>query len=124
MVQKNIKLVLIDDNEIVRSSLKLLLDTQEDILVVAEGWDGLDAIRLSSIHAPDVILLDIDIPGVDGILATRIITDFFPKIKIIALYTSKDNGSVQKILDLGAYSTISKNISCEEIIKSIRNSVK
>ena len=123
MVQKNIKLVLVDDNEIVRSSLKLFLDTQEDILVVAEGWDGLDAISLSSKHAPDVILLDIDMPGVDGILATRIITDFFPRIKIIALYTSKDNGNVQKILDSGAHSTISKNISCDEIIKSIRNSV-
>ena len=81
----SIKLMLVDDHDIVRAGLRMLLDAQPDMEIVAEAGSGPDAITLAKTHNPDIILMDVNMPGMNGIEATRRLTACCPEIAVLAL---------------------------------------
>ncbi len=80
-----IKILLVDDHAVVRSGLSKFLMVNKDLKLVAEASDGNEAVQMVSLHKPDVVLMDLMMPGMDGIAATREIHQKYPKVKVIAL---------------------------------------
>ena len=118
-----IRIVLADDNDIVRSSLSLFILSNPDMQLVGEASNGMEAIAVCTLQKPDLILMDISMPVVDGIEATRIIRRRFPDLYILALSSIDDNGKVERILDYGANSTVPKHTSADVLSKIIRSSI-
>jgi DNA-binding NarL/FixJ family response regulator len=118
-----IRIVLADDNEIVRSSLKLFIEANPDFQLVGEAANGIEAIAVCTVQKPDLVLIDISMPVVDGIEATRIIRRRFPEVYILALSTIDDNGKVERILNNGADNYVPKYTSVDDLGKIIRSSI-
>ena len=83
-----IKILLVDDHTVVRSGLSKFLMVNKDLKLVGEASDGQEAIQMVSLHKPDVVLMDLMMPGMDGITATREIHKKYPQVKVIALKAS------------------------------------
>jgi len=115
--------VLVDDNEVVRNSLKLFIAVSEELQLVGEASNGCEAISACALLQPDLILMDINMPSMNGIEATQIISQHCPDVIILALTSLCDDGNIQKIIEAGAVSAISKQISIDDITKIIRESV-
>ena len=113
--------MVVDDHPLVRHGIKTVFDAYDDILLVAEAENGKDAIELYNKHKPDVVLMDMVMPELDGATATGILCKKSPDVKIIALTSFNDNDLINKSLKAGAISFILKNISAEELIKTIRD---
>jgi NarL family two-component system response regulator LiaR len=118
-----IQVLLVDDHNVVRSGLATFLKAYEDLELVGEAKNGLEAIRLCRQKQPDVILMDLMMPEMDGIAATRAILADHPKIKIIAMTSFEDEQLVQGVLAAGAISYLIKNVTSEELAKAIRDAV-
>ena len=118
-----IRIVLVDDNEVVRNSLKLFIEVSEELQLVGEASNGCEAISACVLHQPDLILMDINMPSMNGIEATRIICQNSPDVIVLALTSLSDDGNIQKIIEAGAISAISKQISIDDITRIIRESV-
>ncbi|HEX2993282.1 MAG TPA: response regulator transcription factor, partial [Anaerolineales bacterium] len=88
------KILLVDDHNVVRSGLAKFLMVNKDFKLVGEASDGAEAVQMASLHKPDVILMDLMMPGMDGITATREIHKRFPQIKIIALTSFAEQNMV------------------------------
>ena len=99
---KRIRLMLVDDHEVVRVGLKAFLQTQGDFDVVAEASNGEEAIHSAMTTHPDVILMDISMPGVDGLEATRRLRILCPKSLILALNVHDDKQYLMQLLAAGA----------------------
>jgi len=119
-----IKVILVDDHPLVREGLKSLLDTYDDIEVVGEAENGLSALELITVKNPDVVLMDIKMPEMNGIDATRKILDKNPAIKIITLTSFVDRQLVENVLKSGAVGYIMKNTTGEKLISVIRDSIE
>jgi DNA-binding NarL/FixJ family response regulator len=116
-----IRVLLADDQRLFSDNLKLMLETlAEDIKVVGIAADGETAVDLADKLAPDLILMDVRMPGMDGVQATRIIHQSHPGIKIVMLTTFLDDVYVEDALQYGAYGYILKNIRSEDLIASLR----
>lgn len=115
-----IRVLLIDDHKLVRSGIRRLLDECADIEVVAEGQCGEDALALSRELKPDVVLMDISMPGIGGLEATRKLLHFNPHVKVIALSVHRDEPYPARLLEAGAYGYVTKDCAAEEIISAIR----
>jgi DNA-binding NarL/FixJ family response regulator len=115
-----IRVMLVDDHALLRAGLAQLLSTVEDIDVVAEAVDGADAQAQAVSVAPDVMLIDINMPNVDGIEATRQITRSCPSIKIVALTSFSDRERVVAMLDAGAVGYLLKDAEPAEVVRGIR----
>jgi NarL family two-component system response regulator LiaR len=115
------KILLVDDHNVVRSGLAKFLMVNKDLKLVAEASDGAEAIQMASLHKPDVILMDLMMPGTDGITATREIHKKFPQIKIIALTSFADQNMVQGALQAGAIGYLQKNVTAKELGNAIRS---
>ena len=113
-------LLLVDDHAIVRSGLRLLLEKQPDLRVVGEAGDGQAAIELAQELAPDVVVMDISMPNMDGIEATRRILDESPGIKVIVLSIHGDSRYVKDMLQAGAAGYLLKESVPEELVRGIR----
>jgi len=96
------KLLIVDDDPLIRKSLSLTLGAEPDITVVGTAADGAEALQLCEAHAPNILLMDIRMPGVDGIAATRLIKQRFPHVKIMMLTTFDDKPNIQQALTAGA----------------------
>ena len=118
-----IKTLLVEDQELVRTGVKALLTTAKDISVIGLASSGEEAIDMLKDVSPDVILMDINMPGIGGIEACRRIIQRFPSIKIIALTVHKDGPVPQQLLRLGVPGFISKSSSAEEMVNAIRQVV-
>ena len=118
-----IRIVLVDDNEVVRNSLKLFIEVSEELQLVGEASNGYEALSACALHQPDLILMDINMPSMNGIEATRIICQNSPDVIVLALTSLSDDGNIQKIIEAGAISAISKQISIDDITRIIRESV-
>jgi DNA-binding NarL/FixJ family response regulator len=118
-----LRVIVADDQASVREGLVLLLDLLPDIEVVASASDGQEAIDLCSQHRPDAILLDLHMPGVDGIQVTRHLSDHYPDIAIVVLTTYADDSSVFAALKAGARSYLTKDADRVEIAHALRSSV-
>jgi len=115
--------MLVDDHNVVRSGLATFLKAYEDLELVGEARNGLEALALCHRKKPDVILMDLMMPEMDGIAATRAILADYPEIKIIAMTSFEDEQLVQGVLAAGAISYLLKNVTAEELAKAIRDAV-
>ena len=115
------KVLLVDNHQILIDSLRLLIEQQSDLEVAGEAKDGLEAITLAKKLSPQVIIMDIKMPGLNGIEASKEILAANPGIKIIALSVSDDIAYVRNMLSAGAYGYLLKESSGEELIVAIHN---
>ncbi len=116
---KKIRLMLVDDHEVVRVGLKNFLQTQEDFEVVAEASDGEQAVNRAMTAHPDVILMDITMPGVDGLEATRRLRVLCPECLILALTVHDDKQYFMQMLAAGASGYITKQAAGDDLIAAI-----
>ena len=120
MVQDTIKVLIVDDHEMVRLGLSAYLETESDISVIGEAENGQAAIEFCRSATPDVILMDLVMDPVDGVEATRQILALKPQIKIIVLTSFIDETQIMPALEAGAISYLLKTAKAEEIARSIR----
>ena len=113
------KIILADDHRIIREGLRALLDKEPDMEVVAEAEDGRATVRLSRECMPDVVIMDITMPGLNGIEATRQIVSELPAIKVIALSMHSDRKFVREMLSAGASGYLLKDSAFEELINAL-----
>lgn len=116
-----IRVLLVDDHEVVRSGLRTMLEQESDIEVVAEADDGEPAVRLASIHEPDVIVMDVTMPRLNGIDATRQIRERVPGVRVIGLSMHDHESMSQAMLAAGAAAYLPKGGPAEDLIQAIRN---
>lgn len=115
-----IKVLLVDDEMLIRSGLAILLDSYEEIDIVGQAADGQEAIDFCEQETVDVILMDIRMPEVNGIEATKVIKDRHPEINILILTTFKDAEYISQAMKLGASGYLLKDSSEEEIFEGIK----
>ena len=115
-----IRVMIVDDHAYVRSGLRYFLLTFDDLTLVGEAADGCQAVRLCSQVAPDVVLMDVVMPKMDGIRATRAIRRNWPKTQVIALTALLESEIMEKALKAGAISYLLKHISADELVEAIR----
>jgi NarL family two-component system response regulator LiaR len=116
-----IRILLVDDHAVVRSGLSKFLLVNKDLEMVGEAADGAEAVTMVSIHKPDVVLMDLMMPGMDGITATREIHQKFPQVKVIALTSFSEQNMVQGALQAGAAGYLQKNVTAVELGNAIRS---
>jgi len=116
----SMKILLVDDHEMVRLGLKSYLDLQEDVEVVAESSNGREGVELALELRPDVIIMDIVMPEMNGIEATMAILETWPEAKILILTSYLDNEKIYPVLDAGAKGYMLKTSSADEILHAIR----
>jgi DNA-binding NarL/FixJ family response regulator len=116
-----IKVLLADDHQLLIDGLRPLLEKQKDIEVVGIAKDGMEAIKQATDHQPDIILLDISMPGLNGLDAAKRILKDFPKTKIIMLSMHADQRYIQEALRIGARGYILKESAAKELIEAIGN---
>jgi NarL family two-component system response regulator LiaR len=117
---QTIRVMLVDDHNVVRSGLATFLKAYDDLELVGEARNGLEAVNLCRQKKPDVILMDLMMPEMDGIAATRAILADHPEIKIIAMTSFEDEQLVQGVLAAGAISYLLKNVTSDELATAIR----
>lgn len=115
-----IRLLIIDDQRLVRAGLRMLCESTEDIDVVGEGANGAEAIRLAAEMSPDVILMDLRMPGLDGIEATRHILGSGSTPKVLVLTTFDDDDHLYPALAAGAAGFLVKDTEPAELLDAIR----
>ncbi len=115
-----IRLLLVDDHAVVRSGLRMLLEGKEDLLIVGEAGTASEAINLTPSLKPDVILMDIGLPDVSGIDATRQIKELWPETAIVALTIHEDEEYFFKMLEAGASGYVPKRAAPEELLSAIQ----
>lgn len=118
-----IRVMLVDDHNVVRSGLATFLRAYDDLELVAEAKNGVEAVKLCREKKPDVILMDLMMPEMDGIAATRAILADSPEMKIIAMTSFEEEQLVQGVLAAGAISYLIKNVTSDELAKAIRDAV-
>ncbi|PKN88360.1 MAG: DNA-binding response regulator [Chloroflexi bacterium HGW-Chloroflexi-8] len=112
--------MLVDDHAVVRSGLGAFLYVFDDLELVAEAKDGKEALMLCETIMPDVILMDLVMPVMDGAAATKAIRERWPQIQVVALTSFKEEELVQGALQAGAIGYLLKNISADELANAIR----
>jgi len=115
-----IRVLLVDDQQLVRAGLRMLCDSADDLEVVGEAEDGHEAVVLAESQAPDVVLMDLRMPRVDGIVATRRITERVPSARIVVLTTFDDDDHLYPALAAGACGFLAKDMSPERLLDAIR----
>lgn len=118
--QPTIRVMLVDDHEILRAGVRELLSKEPDLSVIAEAGDGGTAVESARLQAPDVVVMDLRIPGLSGIDAARQIIDEQPEIRIVALSASTDLPIIRQTLLAGASAFVTKSSAFEELVAAIR----
>jgi two-component system, NarL family, response regulator LiaR len=118
-----IRILLADDHTVVRSGLSAVLAMQDDFKIVGEAADGEEALRLCESLKPDVVLMDLLMPKLDGVAATKAIKERWPQVQVIALTSFKEKEYVEGALKAGASGYLLKNVSADELVNSVRRAV-
>lgn len=118
-----IRLLLAEDQTIIRQGLRRLLDAHADLQVVGEAENGQQAVELATLQ-PDLVLMDIRMPVMDGMTATQIICDRFPNIKVLVLTTFDDEQYIEQVMEFGAIGYLLKDTPSEELADAIRSAHK
>jgi NarL family two-component system response regulator LiaR len=118
---QTISVMLVDDHTMVRKGLSLFLKAFNDLELAGEAENGAEAIRLCGEILPDVILMDMVMPDMDGVTATRAICQQFPQVKVIALTSFKEGELVRNALEAGAIGYLLKDVSAVDLAKAIRD---
>ncbi len=117
---QSIRVMLVDDHTMVRRGLATFLKIFDDLQLVGEAASGDAAIRLCAEVLPDVILMDMVMPDMDGAAATRLIRQQFPQVQVIALTSFKEGDLVKNALEAGAIGYLLKDVSADELAQAIR----
>jgi DNA-binding NarL/FixJ family response regulator len=117
---ETVRLMLVDDHDVVRTGLKTLLQTQEGLQIVAEANSGDLAVQVARSVRPDVIVMDIAMPGMDGLEATRQIKACCPEIRVLALTIHADQQYFFEMMSAGADGYVTKQVAAEELVEAIR----
>lgn len=115
-----IRVLLADDHQMMRKGLRKIIEEEEDLEVIAEASDGEEAVKLTQQATPDVIVMDVNMPGMDGIQATRQITSNNGNIRIIGLSLHDTNNVARSMKEAGASAYLTKTEAIEELVKTIR----
>jgi len=115
-----IRVLLVDDHAVVRSGLSAFLLAFDDLEQVGEAGSGEEAVRICDRLRPDVVLMDLVMPGMDGAQATRAIREKCPAIQVIALTSFKEKALVEDAIEAGAIGYLLKNVSADELARAIR----
>jgi len=115
-----IRVMLVDDHTMVRRGLATILKVFDDLQLAGEAENGSVAIKLCSEIQPDVVLMDMVMPDMDGATATRIIRQQFPQVQVIVLTSFKEGDLIKNALEAGAIGYLLKDVSAEELAKAIR----
>jgi NarL family two-component system response regulator LiaR len=118
--QQPIRVMLVDDHAVVRSGLGAFLMAFDDLELVAEANSGEQALLLCQENRPDVVLMDLVMPGMDGAAATRALRERCPEVQVIALTSFKEQELVQEAMQAGAIGYLLKNVSVDELANAIR----
>jgi DNA-binding NarL/FixJ family response regulator len=116
---EKIKVLLVDDHTVVRRGLRLLLETEPDIAVVGEAENGRQAVQLAIELEPDVVLMDIAMPLLNGVEATRQLTKLLPRTRVLVLSCYSDDEYVSQVTEAGAAGYLLKQSAAPELIKGI-----
>lgn len=119
-IERTIKIILIDDHPLFREGVKRILDMEKNFHVVAEGEDGSEAVELVDRYRPDVVLLDINMPQVNGVEATRRLVERFPGTKIIILSIHDDEAYVTHAVKTGAAGYLLKEMDADALIEAVK----
>ena len=117
---ETIKVMVVDDHPIIRDGMKNMLLAFDDLVMTGEAEDGKVALACCHQNTPDVILMDLIMPGMDGILATRLILEQYPQVKIIILTSFLEDGAVDEDIKAGAKGYILKNAPIDNLANAIR----
>jgi DNA-binding NarL/FixJ family response regulator len=119
-----ITVLLVDDHDVVRQGLYAYLDALEGFCIVGEAASGEAAIRLASEHVPDVVLMDLVMPGIDGVEATRRIKAVSPRTQIVVLTSYHQDEHIFPALQAGAISYILKDVKMEDLAKAVHRAAR
>jgi len=119
-----ITVMIVDDHQMVRNGAKGYLEVQPEISVVAEAESGAEAVRLAREFVPDVVLMDLVMPGMDGVEATRKVKDISPRTQIIILTSFHEDEHIFPALQAGAISYLLKDVKARELVEAIRRAAK
>lgn len=115
-----IRILLVDDHTMVRRGLATFLAVFDDLILAGEAENGEEAVQCCAELLPDVVLMDMVMPGMDGVSATRAIRQKFPQIQVLALTSFKEGDLIQNALEAGAIGYLLKNVSSDELAQAIR----
>jgi NarL family two-component system response regulator LiaR len=115
-----IRVMLVDDHMMVRRGLATFLKVFDDLQLVGEAENGAAAIQLCGEVLPDVVLMDMFMPDMDGATATRVIRQQFPQVQVIALTSFKEGELIKKALEAGAIAYLLKDVSADDLVRAIR----
>ena len=115
-----IKVLIVDDHQVVRQGLRTFLELHDDIAVVGEAGDGSAALEMIRRLEPDVVLMDLVMPGLDGIAATRQAVALYPRTRVIALTSFAEDDKVFPAIEAGASSYLLKDVSPDALVEAIR----
>lgn len=114
-----IKVLIIDDHAVVRAGIRLLLESDPDISIVGEGESGFDALRLAADLKPDVVIMDVTMPGMNGVEATRALKSKMPDTAVLTLTIHEGSDYFFQMLQAGASGYVPKRVAPEELIRAI-----
>ena len=117
------RVLICDDQAITREGLSMLLALDRDITVIAQASDGAEGVELAALHQPDLVLMDLKMPGMNGIEATRQIRSRFPAMRVLVLTTYDDDQWVADAVRAGAAGYLLKDTTREELLKAVRGTV-
>lgn len=115
-----IRVLVVDDQAVVRSGLAAFLSIYDDLALVGDANDGAKAVNLCGQLRPDVVLMDLVMPNMDGAEATLAIRKHYPQIQVVALTSFKEDDLVKRVLEAGAIGYLLKNVSADELADAIR----
>jgi len=115
-----IRVLLVDDNDVLRSGLVIVMEAFDDLQLVGEAKNGKEAIDLCAQVYPDVVLMDLKMPVMDGVTATQIIGQKFPSIRVIALTSFDEEALMQSAKQAGIYDYLLKNVTIDRMANVIR----
>ena len=119
-INKSIRIIVADDHLTMRQGLEYYLETVDDVELVGQASNGEEVVDLCAAAKPDIILMDLDMPKMDGIAATQAIHSAYPEIKVIALTSYNDIDRVQSALNAGAVGYLLKTTSLDDVANAIR----
>lgn len=119
-MSETITVLLADDHNVLRQGMAQVLDMQRDIEVVAQAANGEEAVRLTAQHRPDIVLMDINMPGLDGVTAARRITSDFPEMGVIILTMYRRDDYVFEAIKAGANGYLLKEVELDELLDAVR----
>ena len=119
-----ITVLIVDDHAVVRQGVRAFLETQPDIRVVAEAASGAEAVRQAERHAPDVVLMDLVMPGMDGVEATRALKRVSPRSQVIVLTSYHDDEHIFPAIRAGALSYLLKDVAPAALAEAVRRAAR